>query len=246
MKKQLIMLALVAAATGFFEPATRAETAPAEQVQQIISAFNDRKGKLTATTNEQHFDDVVAEYNRQVQECSQHLIRIVLADPTAPTSEEGLRWVIANSQPSAAEFEQSLILYERYFATCAKFRQVCPFLKPVQSKAAEPLLRKVMKKNEAEDVRGTACFILAKRLQLTNPKESQRLFNLVVRKYADVRAPDKTSTLGFMAQQALYEIQHLSIGKTAPEISGTDVEGKPFKLSDYRGKIVMVDFYGDW
>ncbi len=32
----------------------------------------------------------------------------------------------------------------------------------------------------------------------------------------------------------------------APEIVGTDVDGKPMKLSDFRGKIVMLDFWGDW
>ena len=31
--------------------------------------------------------------------------------------------------------------------------------------------------------------------------------------------------------------------KTAPEIAGTDQDGKEFKLSDYRGKVVMLDFW---
>ncbi len=37
-----------------------------------------------------------------------------------------------------------------------------------------------------------------------------------------------------------------SVGKAAPEISGTDVDGKALKLSDYKGKVVLVDFWGDW
>jgi hypothetical protein len=36
------------------------------------------------------------------------------------------------------------------------------------------------------------------------------------------------------------------VGKPAAEIEGEDVEGKKFKLSDYRGKVVMIDFWGDW
>ena len=35
-------------------------------------------------------------------------------------------------------------------------------------------------------------------------------------------------------------------GQLAPEIEGADLEGTEFKLSDYRGKVVMLDFYGDW
>lgn len=36
------------------------------------------------------------------------------------------------------------------------------------------------------------------------------------------------------------------MGHLAPEIEGVDLEGKKFKLSDYRGKVVMLNFYGDW
>lgn len=37
-----------------------------------------------------------------------------------------------------------------------------------------------------------------------------------------------------------------AIGELAPEIEGVDLDGVAFKLSDYRGKVVMLDFYGDW
>ena len=37
-----------------------------------------------------------------------------------------------------------------------------------------------------------------------------------------------------------------AIGELAPEIEGMDLDGVAFKLSDYRGKVVMLDFYGDW
>ena len=33
------------------------------------------------------------------------------------------------------------------------------------------------------------------------------------------------------------------IGKQAPEVVGTDLEGRPLRLSDYRGKVVLVDFW---
>ena len=34
-----------------------------------------------------------------------------------------------------------------------------------------------------------------------------------------------------------------AVGKPAPEITGTDLDGRPFKLSDYRGKVVLLDFW---
>jgi uncharacterized protein involved in exopolysaccharide biosynthesis len=44
----------------------------------------------------------------------------------------------------------------------------------------------------------------------------------------------------------MFEIEHLQIGCEAPEIDAKDVDGVGFKLSDYRGKVVLLDFWGFW
>lgn len=41
-------------------------------------------------------------------------------------------------------------------------------------------------------------------------------------------------------------LTQLAIGQVAPEIIAGDLDGVEFKLSDYRGKVVMLDFWGDW
>jgi hypothetical protein len=38
----------------------------------------------------------------------------------------------------------------------------------------------------------------------------------------------------------------LGKGQLAPEIEGEDAEGRRFKLSDYRGKVVLLDFWATW
>lgn len=40
--------------------------------------------------------------------------------------------------------------------------------------------------------------------------------------------------------------ERLQIGMEVPDIVGEDLDGVPFKLSDYRGKVVVIDFWGDW
>lgn len=45
---------------------------------------------------------------------------------------------------------------------------------------------------------------------------------------------------------AIFELKNLVVGKEAPDIVGEDIDGVDFKLSDYRGKVVMLDFWGDW
>ena len=32
----------------------------------------------------------------------------------------------------------------------------------------------------------------------------------------------------------------------APDIEGNDLDGAAFKLSDFRGEVVMLVFWGDW
>jgi peroxiredoxin len=41
-------------------------------------------------------------------------------------------------------------------------------------------------------------------------------------------------------------VQHLMPGKPAPEITGADLDGRPFKLSDYRDKVVALVFSSEW
>ena len=43
-------------------------------------------------------------------------------------------------------------------------------------------------------------------------------------------------------------IAGLALAQTnvAPEIEAPDLDGVKFKLSDYRGKVVLLDFWGYW
>ncbi len=41
-------------------------------------------------------------------------------------------------------------------------------------------------------------------------------------------------------------IANLRIGGVAPEFSGKDVDGNTIKLSDYKGKVIFLDFWGFW
>ena len=43
-----------------------------------------------------------------------------------------------------------------------------------------------------------------------------------------------------------YEAEYLQIGTKAAEIIGENVEGKPIKLSDFKGQVVVLDFWGFW
>jgi len=53
-------------------------------------------------------------------------------------------------------------------------------------------------------------------------------------------------TLADVARAKIDEMENLVAGKPAPAIDGTGIDGKPLKLSDYRGKVVVLVFWGTW
>jgi thiol-disulfide isomerase/thioredoxin len=123
--------------------------------------------------------------------------------------------------------------------------------------AAEEFLRAVYEKNAGREARAWAGYWLANRLRqqaAEEPstekadklsRESEALFRQVHDKYADVQDGQR-GTLGQRVETGLTELRRLAVGQVAPEIDGEDADGKRFKLSDYRGKVVVLDFWGHW
>ncbi len=75
-------------------------------------------------------------------------------------------------------------------------------------------------------------------------EEREQVYLRLLESFADVQFDD--TTLGSVAERALFALRHLSVGRVAPEIKGQDIDGREFKLSDYRGKVVMLSFWGHW
>jgi hypothetical protein len=63
---------------------------------------------------------------------------------------------------------------------------------------------------------------------------------------AEAEALAGDSLLGDRIRAPRFEKERLQIGMAAPDIEGEDVDGVRFKLSDYLGKVVVLDFWGFW
>ena len=72
----------------------------------------------------------------------------------------------------------------------------------------------------------------------------EKLFERAFNEYGDVKF--RAGTVGETAKSELYDIRHLAIGKVAPDIEGKDQDGAKFKLSDYRGKVVLLYFWSEF
>ena len=72
--------------------------------------------------------------------------------------------------------------------------------------------------------------------------EVEKLFQRAIDQYGDVKVP-YGSTVREAAQVELFEIRHLAVGREALAIERQDQDGQRFKVSDYRGKVVLLYFW---
>ena len=76
-------------------------------------------------------------------------------------------------------------------------------------------------------------------------KEVETLLEQAGSKYGEVKLPFG-GTVGEQAKIELFEMHHLAVGKEAEDIEAEDQDGKPFKLSDYRRKVVLLYFWSEY
>src|SRR5262249_15995035 len=75
--------------------------------------------------------------------------------------------------------------------------------------------------------------------------EVEALLTKAAETYGNVKHP-YGGTIGEKARSELFEIRNLVVGKTPPDIEGVDQDGRAFKLSDYRGRVVLLDFWSEF
>ncbi len=86
-------------------------------------------------------------------------------------------------------------------------------------------------------------FILSLK-DLTEDEVTSR-YQMVIDDYGDIKL--RSTTLRKQVTLTLEKRerqQQLAVGNAAPEIEGRDMEGDLLKLSDYRGKVVLLEFWG--
>ena len=82
-----------------------------------------------------------------------------------------------------------------------------------------------------------------------SPEKALVLFREVLRNYSDIEIEDvnkKQITLGEIAQKYVHSLTQLALGQKAPEIVSKDLDGNVVRLSDYNGKVVILDIWATW
>ena len=237
---------------------------PAEQYKALDKEYNDamqafQKAYGEAKTNEDRQKLLTDKYP-QPDKFAPKFLKLAEEHPKDAAALDALVWIVTHTFGPAGGKDspraKAVAMLTRDHIGSDKLGPVCQMLVYGNDKESETLLRTLLEKSPHKDVQGQACLALAQNLknrgrgqpnQKDNelPKEAEELFERAVAKFADVKV-QFYGTVGDKAKAELFEIRNLAIGKTAPDIEGVDQDGKKFKLSDYKGKVVLLDFWSQF
>ena len=173
---------------------------------------------------------------------AQDLLALAEKNPRDPAAVDALTGAVLHGryQGDNDVAPKALELLKAHHIESEKLDAVCQLLTyGSREKENKEFLTTALAKSPHQEVKGAASLSLGQLMARRNPAQAEQHFNDVIGKYG-TKEQKKT------AKGELYEMHNLAIGKVAPEIKGEDVDGKNFKLSDYRGKVVVLDFWGDW
>jgi hypothetical protein len=229
------------------------EQTPAEEYKALTKAVAQAQAEIAKPFREAKTDaereKIIAAYYKKPQEFTGRFLALAQKYPKDKVAYDALVFVLTNGGENA-DAEKAAELFLKDYAD--KVGQVVPRLQNARSPAVA-FLRAVATKHPDHKVQGQALLALgavlktqadAPGLESTQKdkltKEAEDVLTRVTDKFGDVKeVADK-------AKAQLFEMRHLVVGKEAPDIEGEDIDGKKFKLSDYRGKVVMLDFWGNW
>lgn len=202
-------------------------------------------------------------YTTAVTEVGDKLAALAKENPKDPAALDAIQTAIGMTRSAAVRKELVAILTEHHLGS-PKIADLLGQFMYDTSPDGKAFLKAVAEKATDPKVKGTALYATGFQMkqQLTQygkpatdaefaelAPQVEKVMNEVIEKYGSVQGSRGNKTLGKQAADQLAGLKNiplLRVGKVAPDITGEDIDGKAFKLSDYRGKVVMLDFWGDW
>jgi RNA polymerase sigma factor (sigma-70 family) len=189
---------------------------------------------------------------------SPRFLAFAVSNPKDPAALDALVMALVTSGGPAGKpgtWGRVVAILGDGYATKPEIKEAVRLLAQSRDEAGERLLRKVMADNPDREVQGLACHELAKLLA------NEAKFGEYLAANANARRPWE-ETLGKKAveqriagaPEAKKEAEELSrtfrekygdlfpdlsVGRPAPEVVSQDADGKPVKLSDLKGKVVL-------
>ncbi len=234
------------------------------QYRALVAEFEQgRRDFLTAiraAKTQAEADRVIAEKRPDEAIFIAKFFDLAEKEPTSPVAAEAATWILTHT-PYAPD-PKAVALIARHHVASDAIGPICQAIGFSTDTANGELLRQIFKDNPHRPIRAKACLGVAQHLLFVGnrpPRDAQTtdlsrgvssqaeataLLKQAILEYGDVDLG--TIRMKEMVEPMLADIAKFGIGEPAPELEGRDAEGQRFKLSDYRGKVVVLTFSGNW
>jgi len=211
-----------------------------QELQQKLQKDFAAVEKLPEKDREGAGDRIYGEFQKAAEQIADQVLTIATSDH----SQVGFEALGAALSMQLVKAQRATVveLLTEHYAASASIEALLPRLRYLGGKTVDALLQKVVETNPSKSAKGTASLVQAQREK--NESKREQLLERVAADYADIAVGGEK--LGDIAGRLLYAMRNLKIGGTPPDIVGKDMDGVAFKLSDYKGKVVVLDFYGFW
>jgi thiol-disulfide isomerase/thioredoxin len=227
-----------------------------EQFQEIIKDFREAQQPLIkeyqAAKTDAERDAVVAKVPTIAKPFGDRAVKLAKANAKDPFTPQVLAFALLAAENEAAG---DLLL-----TTEVESRMMHSIVESAgnqsENRIAAKFLKDAIVRSKDKSVQGTACLALAElefgksesakdqKAAAALAKSAEEYAEKVSKEYADVAG--SKGKLGEQAKRLLFQIHHLAIGKTAPEVISKDLDDKETKLSALRGKVVVLDIWATW
>jgi thiol-disulfide isomerase/thioredoxin len=219
----------------------------AERLKKIQDEFqkarNDLGKAIRDGTVKPNADGDYPEWMEVQKRFARPLRELIDADPADAVSLDAVLFFLSSvGAEGAAEARLYQLVVEHHLTS----EKIDPLIR--QRSAPADFLRAVVAKSPHAKLRLWANYHLADNLyQAGKPKEAEALLEALAREpVAKDEGGYGSGTLADTAGRLLFEIHRLSVGQEVPEVVGKDLDGKPMKLSESRGKVTLLVFWATW
>lgn len=194
---------------------------------------------------------------------AERLLQVVGAEAKSPEAFEPLLQALLMGRGGPASSQAASLLAEHH-ANDARMLRLLPALASQGGEAGAHLVQLLAEKAKDRQVRGAALLYhgagLLERTEMpVQPplpadkrrdayQRAEKLLRQAIQEYGDVRIPTPMGeqTVAKAAEEHLFILEHLTIGRVLPDAEVQDLSGKKVKVSDYRGKVVVLDIWATW
>lgn len=259
-----VLIVCVCGLTGARDekPATAAEKMKALQKQ-----FQDEQQGLIkeyeAAKAEKEKNEIVAKFRELSGKHAGRMLALAAENVKDPVAFDAAMMALQAGQGETAVKAAELIA--EHFTDNPKLAPMLPRFGSM-GPGGEKLLTAIAEKASDKKTKGTALYYLASGKaesadyprtgaplaadkQAAALKEAEGLLQKVAKEYGDIELPargEKTQTVAKAVEGDLFFLNNLTIGKVLPDATVEDLSGKKVKISDYKGKVVVLDIWATW